>query len=185
MSYPYLRGDGQPVVDPLFQEETGGAKPTSPLQFRFDRVDSLTACLLNRFWHSRLPNFPYRQAKHNRCFSATFDGAFYACAIWTPPVARGLNGLGWYELRRFAIGPDAPRNTASRMLAFMRRDLRKSDPWIERFVSYQDLDAHAGAIYRADGWTCVERPDESAVGWRSRGLRSERGITRKVRWEHQ
>jgi len=67
-------------------------------------------------------------------------------------VARLLPQRTCLELQRFAIAPDALRNTASRMLAWMARDLRRRFPEVDRLITYQDRGSHAGTIYRAAGW---------------------------------
>jgi hypothetical protein len=64
-----------------------------------------------------------------------------------------LPQLEWIELNRLAIAPDAPKNTATRMLAWMAKDIRKRFPEVTRLISYQDIEAHAGTIYQAAGWT--------------------------------
>jgi hypothetical protein len=89
---------------------------------------------------------------YHDCYVAEHDDHWYAVAIWTGPVNRDLNDGHRYELRRFAIAPSAPRNTASRMLAVMARDIRRRRPDIDELISYQLLDTHRGTIYRAAGW---------------------------------
>jgi hypothetical protein len=145
------RADSIRVVHPLFQAEGGGSIPTSALQLWFEGIDFKTAKRLNRLWHSRFPGFGgggYR-ATH----SAQFDGLYYAVAIWTNPSAAKLPQLSWLMLKRWAIADDAPPNTASRMMMWMVRDIRKRLPEVEMLVSYSDPDTHDGAIYKASGWT--------------------------------
>jgi hypothetical protein len=137
-------------------------------------------------WHSRLPSFPANTARSNICFGAVFEGGFYACAIWTPPTARCLNDRAMLELRRMAISLEAPRNTASRMLGFMSRAIRKGRPDIRTLISYQDMDVHTGAIYRAAGWHhavgFISRA-RTWTGWKNRPLRAEQGVAARMRWE--
>ncbi len=102
-------------------------------------------------WHSRLPEF--RRPTCRVAYAAESDGVFYATAIWTNPLSRMLPQHEWIELNRMAIAPDSPAYTASRMLGWMRRDIRRRFPEVVRLVSYQELDYHAGTIYRAAGWT--------------------------------
>lgn len=45
-------------------------------------------------------------------------------AAWHSRLPRMLPQKEWLEMKRFAIGPDAPKNTASRMLAVMTRTPR-------------------------------------------------------------
>jgi hypothetical protein len=59
------------------------------------------------------------------------------------------------ELKRMAISDDAPKNTASRMISYMVRDIRKGFPSVPRLISYQDPAVHSGTIYRASGWQCT------------------------------
>jgi hypothetical protein len=147
---------------------------------------------LNALWHSRLPTVIRGNIDRNRhsiCFAAEHDGVFYASAIWSSPVAGDLltKGDHWLELRRFAVANDAPKNTASRMLAVMVRIIRRRFPTIVRLISYQDTDAHAGTIYKASGWRRGKEVTDTNWGIR----RSPTGRKRnpvvapgvKIRWE--
>jgi hypothetical protein len=112
----------------------------------------------------------------------------YAVAAWSNPVARLLPQLSWMELRRFAIAPDAPRFTASRMLAWMRRDIANRFPSVVKLISYQDLDVHAGTIYKASGWKQSDNYKPRARGWTGWGNRPRKGRTNqsvepRMRWE--
>lgn len=188
--YPYLRADGAAVARPLFQAEEGGSTPTSALQLRFGPADFDTARALNAAWHSVLPNLDPRCSGGGpipaQCYVAEFDHHWYAVAIWTGPANRSLGEMGdrILELRRMAIAPTAPKNTASRMLGFMARDLPKRLPTIERLISYQATEHHAGTIYKASGWVPVGY--KVWVPWsnaRRRGV--PQTTSDKVRWELQ
>jgi hypothetical protein len=174
-------GDGVRVAYPLFHEEGDGSTPISPLQLFFRPIDLTTAKRLNQLWHSRLPRvgrFLCRVA-----YAAEFAGRFFAVAIWMNPVARLLPQHAWLELNRFAIAPDAPKNTASRMLGWMARDIRLQFPEVERLISYQDLDVHDGTIYRACGW--VTNHERSGDDWERPNrvrIRSQ-SASPKRRWE--
>ncbi len=152
-----LRVDGARLAFPLFQAGDSGSRPTSTLQLRFGTCSTKIAKSLNRLWHSRLPMF--KRPTSRVAYAAEYDGLFYAVAIWTNPLARMLPQLTWLELNRMAIAPDAPKNTASRMLGWMSRDVKKRFPNVIRIISYQELDYHAGTIYRAAGWSPTERSD--------------------------
>ena len=144
----------------MFQTEGGGATPTSPLQLHLGTISLDLAIDLNRLWHSRLPVVDRSNIIRNKysiSFGAEFGGRWYASAIWSSPVARLLDGTKVLELRRFAIAPDAPKNTASRMLRVMCNKIRKSFPAIKLAVSYQDEAVHAGTIYKAAGWMPTAR----------------------------
>lgn len=170
----------------LFQGERGGSTPTSALCLTLEVIEFLEAKRLNKLWHSRLPrmgtgsitNMPFLS------FGAVFDGTYYAAAIWSNPVARCLPQQTWLELRRLAIAPDAPRNTASRMLGVMTRLIRKARPEVERLVSYQDTEVHTGGIYKAAGWVAVDTT-KSCSRWDMPGRKRPGPQTDspKVRWE--
>lgn len=178
--------DNTRVVCPLFQAEYGGSKPTSALQLRFASVDESTFVTLNSLWHSRLPKIG--NSHFRVCYSAFYGNIIYAVAAWSNPVARLLPQQTWLELRRFAIAPDAPRFTASRMLGWMARDIRIRFQAVERLISYQDLSVHKGTIYRASGWRPAENFKPRARGWIGWGNRPRKGRTNqavapRTRWE--
>lgn len=152
--YPYSRVDGAAAARPLFQEGDGGSTPTSTLHLNIQPIDLTTARQLVALWHSALPEFPPMAGglSYHDCYVAEYDNHWFAVAIWTGPVNRYLNNGERYELRRFAIAPSAPKNTASRMLAVMARDIRRRRPDISELISYQLLDTHRGTIYKAAGW---------------------------------
>jgi hypothetical protein len=183
-------GESIRVMHPLFQEGQGGSIPTSPLDLHFYACDVDTAITLNRLWHSRLPRVVRSNITRNplvACYAAEWGGVWFASAIWTNPTARFLPYHDWLELRRFAIAADAPKNTASRMIAWMVREIRRRFPKVVNLISYQDCDVHTGCIYRAAGWT----PTAKSFDHRDRGLRSGRARNRsqttatKQRWEKQ
>jgi hypothetical protein len=177
------RAEGVRVAHPLFQAGGGGSTPTSALSLFFQAVDLPLAKQLNALWHSRQP-----RCGRPRCrvaYAAECDSVFFAVAIWTNPIARLLPQTEWVELNRMAVAPDAPRNTASRMLAWMARDLSRRFPEVRRLISYQDCAHHAGTIYRAAGWSPV--PLAKGSPWvrdigRGRFRRGQH-VAHKVRWE--
>ena len=184
----YLRADDARLACPLFQAEYGGSKPTSALELRFSRTTEETFSRLNAHWHSRLPKIG--KSHFQICYAAVASNVIYAVAAWSNPVARLLPQREWLELRRFAIAPDAPRYTASRMLAFMARDVRKTMPRVSRLISYQDFTVHKGTIYKAAGWIQAEGYKPRARGWVGWGNRPRKGRTNqavapRMRWERQ
>ena len=186
MSIDFLRGDSIRVVHPLFyQAEEGGSSPTSPLQLHIGEISLDKAIQLNQLWHSRLPiviKNNVQRVKHLACFCAEYDGIYFASAIWTDPIARLLNGRNWLELRRLAIAHDAPKNTASRMISVMSRQIKKKWPHIEKLISYQDCDVHYGTIYAASGWK-IEATNKSGDWQRKmRNRRTAQAPGTKVRW---
>ena len=140
------------VVHPaFFQQEGGGSIPTSALQLQIVQTSLEVVLRLNTLWHSRLPRFHGTSSVSMR-FAAIHGGLYYAIAIWGPPSARLLPQNTWLELKRLAIAPDAPCNTASRMISIMARIIHQTHSEIEVLISYQDTEVHTGTIYRASGW---------------------------------
>jgi len=147
-------GESIRVMHPLFHVDEAGSIPSSPLEMRVEAIGFSLARTLNECWHRTMPRFGTGFVKNQPfpSFAATHQGRIYAVAIWSNPAARNLPQRSWMELRRFAIAPDAPRNTASWMLAIMTRLLKRDRPWLEHLISYQDTKQHSGTIYRAAGW---------------------------------
>lgn len=185
--YPYSRADGAAVAHPLFQAGDGGSTPTSALHLRFTPIGFHAARALNALWHSVLPNMDARCCGGGpipaQCYVAEFGGHYFGVAIWTAPTNRELGKQGdrILELRRLALAPPAPKNTASRMLSYMTRDLRRRFPTIEQFISYQATEHHSGTIYRAAGWSPVHHT--TYIPW---GAQRPRGAAQttsdKIRW---
>ncbi len=176
-----VRAGSVRVAYPLFQTGGGGSIPTSALQLRFDKCDRDTMQVLNREWHSRLPKFK-TATPCTVYYSAEFDGLFYAVAAWSPPVARMLPN-DWMELRRLAIADDAPKNTATRMLGWMVRDIRKRYPNVPRLISYQDCEVHNGTIYKAAGWEATNIDSGGEWSRPSRHREAVQSGAAKRRWE--
>jgi hypothetical protein len=153
-------GDSITVVQPV-HPAGGGSNPTSPLQFQIVEIPLKTALQLNETWHSRMPKCP-PFAKVS--YGAIFDNVYYACAMWSNPIARLLPQYTWLELRRLAISNDAPKNTASRMIKVMTHLVRKKYPEVVKLISYQDEDVHEGTIYKASGWYIGKRA-KTHKGW--------------------
>jgi len=169
------------VVDmPLFHNGCGGSIPTSALQFNFQRINRDTFMPLNELWHSRLPEC--KNAFDGWFYGAKFDSQWWAVAWWSRPVARAYNGKGFAELRRFAIKDGSPQNTASRMLGWMVRDIKKNMPNVVRLISYQDAEVHKGTIYKASGWFVDGERKNIGVGWKTRPNRKNQSQADKIRW---
>lgn len=140
------------VVFPMFPV-TQEVDLTSPKQLNIHTVSIDTFLVLNKHWHSRLPVLTNPYNGNNICFGAEINNLWYATAHWGNPIARLFNGKNYLELRRFAIAPDAPRNTASYMMAVMEKTIKKEMSHIVKLISYQDTEVHLGTIYKASGWT--------------------------------
>ena len=191
-----MSGDSIRVVQPLFQVEGQGSIPMSPLQLNITEIDRHRAKELNALWHSRLPIYDTGFCLNSIVsFGAEYKNQFFAIAIWTNPVAGALPQHTWLELRRMAISNDAPKNTASRMLSIMAKTIRRKLPSVTNLISYQDVEAHKGTIYKASGWIPTQthpggswnRPN-ATNSWNGKprtrpDLNSATG--EKIRWEQR
>lgn len=181
--------DSVVVARPIFFQSVGGGSiPTSTLYLRFSEISIQLARRLNFYWHSRLPKTDLGNLTRNRisiAFAAEYDCLFYAVAIWTDPVAgnRLADGKRKLELRRMAISQTAPKNTASRMLGWMVRDIKKRFPDLVGLVSYQDTEVHTGTIYKASGWRPVDTGGLVLWSVNGRVRNEEQSVAKKIRWE--
>ena len=186
------RADSVVAAYPLFQGDGGGSIPTSALQFEIVEIGMRRAQELNREWHSMLPRTDLGNllcGTTSVAYAAEFDGDYYAVAIWSQPIVRAMCDGHTIELRRLAICSAAPKNTASRMLAVMRRLVKARFPAMRKAVSYLAVDVHRGTIYRASGWSPVgnivaARPQRfSGINRKTRATAPLQTKSRKQRWE--
>ena len=148
MKYEQIR-----IVSPLFWKDKDGELPMSAKQLEIVEISRYIARDLNTLWHSRLPIYDTGFCLNSLVsFGASYKNVFYAIAIWTNPVAPNLPQHKWIELRRMAISEDAPKYTATRMLSKMQKHIKKNFPLVTTLVSYQDVEAHKGTIYKAANW---------------------------------
>ena len=174
---------------PLFNAGVSVADaPSTPKQFCFWKCSVDKAIELNRTWHSLLPKIVKSNVVRNTrciCYLAAYGGFDWAVAIWTDPVAANKlpDGRRSLELRRFAICETAPRNTASCMLAWMRKDIKRLYPELVKLISYQDMGSHVGTIYLASGW--IKASTSRNVHWDtgSRVRSKPKSLAKKTRWE--
>ena len=186
-------GDSLMVEQQTFPFVSGGSIPTSPLQFKVIEIDKFTARNLNEKWHSRLPVYETGFCLNSLVsYGLLYNNTLYGIAIWTNPVAPALPQQGWLELRRMALSPEVPKNTASRMLSVMRRLIERKFPEVEKLISYQDTEVHRGTIYKAAGW--VIGATHKGGSWNRPNSTNQNGTPRtrpdhnqsigpKVRWE--
>lgn len=182
------RAEDVRVSIPLFHSGRGGSSPTSALQLTIRECSIRRAQELNALWHSVLPETSLQNLLGNPIVTAhwaDFEDIAYAVAIWTTPLAANRLSDGWnaLELRRFAIASDAPKNTATRMLAVMSRLLSRKYPRINRLISYQSIAHHSGTIYKAAGWKQTAKTGMlSWVGHHGQKTKDQIN-TDKLRWE--
>jgi hypothetical protein len=161
----------------------------SPRQFTVRQIGAIAACELNAIWHSRVPLIDWSNVVRNRfyvCYALEHFGVSYGVAIWSSPVAanRLKDGQRLLELRRLALSPECPKNSATWMLAQMQKDIAWRLPEIIRLISYQDTEVHQGTIYKAANWRLANVQTEGQ-GWTTgkRARRVEQTMAPKNRWE--
>lgn len=176
-----MSGDSIRVVQPLFPVEGEGSIPISPLQLQVSFIDRKVFKELNKKWHSRLPICA--NCFEGICFGAHYKNIYYAVAWWSKPIARLFLNLGYLELRRFAIAPDAPKYTATRVMSLMEKIIKKEKPEIWKLISYQDTEVHQGTIYKASNWTKTDTNKFSSWQNRKDFNRINQSTADKTRWE--
>ena len=183
-----MSGDSVRVAQPLFPVEGQGSIPMSPLQFEIVQIPLLVAKKLNRLWHSSLPDYNTGYlATSVICFGAIYKNYYFASAIWHNSSSPAFTNKPWLELRRMAISPEAPKNTASRMIKIMAKTIKKDFLWVVKLISYQDTSIHLGVIYKASGWIADESQDtknELKIG-KFRNQKTGKISYPKIRWEKQ
>lgn len=168
---------------PLFSKNTKNTlPPTTPRALSFTTITKAQYKHYVNLWHSTLPTISDAWA-HKICYGATYCNNLYAVAGWSKPVAIALPQTTWLELRRFAIGPNAPKYTASRMLAWMTHDLYQQFPKITNLISYQDTNTHTGTIYKAANWTPTHLSRGDTWARNNRSNRQTISTAPKQRWE--
>jgi hypothetical protein len=158
---------------------------------RIEEIAMRTAQDLNRQWHSMLPRTDLGNllcGNTSVAYGASYEGRWFAVAIWSQPIVRVMCDGKTIELRRLAICQDAPKNTASRMLKIMRLLVARKWPHVRRLISYLAVDVHAGTIYRASGWkpvgAIVDARPQRLSGSKQRATGPLQTTSRKQRWEY-
>lgn len=162
--------------------------PTSPREFSVRSIGAPDACILNAMWHSRFPAIDWSNVVRNRfyaCYVLERDGVAYGVAIWSSPIAanRLKDGQRLLELRRLALSPECPKNTATWMLARMQEDITSRFPEVIRLISYQDTEVHLGTIYKAANWRIANVQQEEVKWDGPRKRNKEQSTAPKARWE--
>src|SRR4029077_11125194 len=81
------------------------------------------------------------------------------------PVARAEDQVATMEHTRMALGPAAPKNSASWFMARCRAWIRRNMPSVRRLISYVDETRHTGVTYRADHWATVYSRRRKVQSW--------------------
>jgi len=91
------------------------------------------------------------------------DGALFGVAWWLPPTrvaAESVNLTEWrrvLSLTRLVCLPDAPKNSASFLLARSMRLIQREQRFVSLVTYADESQGHTGAIYRAGNWGYVGR----------------------------
>jgi hypothetical protein len=161
--------------------------PNSPKLLTCLEVGIDYAMQQNELWHSRLPKTDKSnlvRTSHSVFYAAAYQDCCFAVAIWTNPIARKISDGKTLELRRLAIAPDAPKFTATWMIAKMQKMISKKFPEICKLISYQDTEVHTGTIYAAANW---KKENVSSGGQWSAPSRKRKMVQTdapKVRWAY-
>lgn len=119
---------------------------------------------LVRSWHSSLPPpVSWRVA-----FLLYGGGEVVGVSTFGRPVARAEDQVATLEHTRMALGPAAPKNSASWFMARTRAWIRANMPGIVRLIAYVDEARHSGVTYRADNWRIVYARRRKVQSWSSR-----------------
>lgn len=172
-------GQDVSLIAPLFAN-TPMDVVTSPKLFTVTVISSNLAVRLNQQWHSRLPLFGGIPSAN---YALEYRDHYYGVAIWSPPIARMLPHKEWLELRRMALSPECPHNTATWFLARMERLLIVKFPEVIKLISYQDTEAHHGTIYKAANWIATNRSSGGEWNVPSRRALPQQTDADKIRWE--
>ena len=141
---------------PLFQEEAGGAVPTSPLKLKVRTIDKMTTSNFYRKWHY-LGKTGFISTIN---FGAYYDGELVGAISYGSPNATEMKGYfdrftqkGWWEIKRLAMTDGCPKNSESRFIAISIHLLRKLYQVKGIVTLADDGVGHIGTIYKASGFT--------------------------------
>lgn len=158
-----MSGDDVQVAFSLFQESRGGAVPTSPHQLEFKPIKYHTAMnvvVKNHYLHRKSPA--------TWCFGAYFERELLGvCVIGKPASYTATKGVcgenkksDVYELNRLWLDDVCPKNSESRFIGWVLRQLPKGTV----LISYADTDQnHIGIIYRATNWVYTGLSDKHTI----------------------
>lgn len=138
----------------------------------------LVKTLINE-WHSmRTAPAGWRVA-----FVLTDGVNIYGVSTFGRPVARCEDQVHTLEHSRMALGPQAPRNSASYFMSRCRAWIRKNMPEIKRLISYVPTREYTGVTYRADNWSTIYADMPKRASWQNRTKRT--GIANQFRTKYE
>ena len=138
---------------------SGGVSiPTPPLQSL--RVASCTLKEVRAFVEQYHYSHTVNGVTVSDVFKITVADVLKGAAIFGAPAGYGVlkkysrGATKLTELRRFILAEELPKNSESRVLGYILREMRKRG--YARILSYADPAAgHRGIIYKACGFECV------------------------------
>lgn len=149
----------------LFQTESGGAIPTSPLQLK------IVQCSFSQIRHI-FEKYHYKKSHMGGgiswCLAAEYCGQYMAGIVIGKPrhEKKYSEQMKCVEIRRMACIDELPKNTESWMLSKCIWWLKKNTD-IKRVISYSDKSVgHIGTIYKAANFKLIgETAKSKHVFW--------------------
>ena len=151
-----IRAGSSVAERPAHQPGDGGSIPTPSLQSL--RVQPCSVSYVGPIIERVHYSHSIFGVTTDYCYAVYHGDAIVGGAIFGKPaaynVAQKYGADGLTELRRFVLMDECPRNSESKLIAFMLRDLKRKG--IKRVLSYADpAQGHAGTIYKACGFKYV------------------------------
>jgi len=123
-----------------------------------------------------LRSVPDPSVKHRYVISFGLSGVVGA-GVWGKPVARMEDQEDTVELLRFWTSNCTPKNTESKALGMMMREMEEKG--YDRMIAYASSgENHQGTIYKATNWELSKEFSRSAT-WENRSDRNDRDKTDK------
>ncbi len=147
------------------QQDAAGTTAEVPVQARAPRCSIPKSLTVRRVNPSVVRSLIEREhylhsmpASTRACFGVYLSGVLVGAVVFTSGARQGYRILEACEpdqvvtLARLWLADSLPRNSESRVLGIVLRDLRRTTRW-KLVLSYADPSVgHVGVIYRASGW---------------------------------
>ena len=101
--------------------------------------------------------------------------------LWGHPTSRKLDQRRLLELSRMYFIDETQPFAESRCLGMARKHIRSHHPAIKGLIAYSSTGAgHEGTVYMADNWYPLGVT--KSASWTSREGRTDRDLSKKIRW---
>ena len=161
-----FRADSSAVERPADQPGDGGSIPTSALHINKHAFEVRPCALIDA--QRLVREYHYSRGGSNTAVYThgvfeKISGKLFGIAWWLPPTrvaCESVNREHWTKvlsLTRLVCLPEAPKNTASFLLAHSVRLIRKDGRFVSLVTYADESQGHRGVIYQASGWTYVGR----------------------------